>query len=361
MAFKPQTPQILRPDEQVTESAFDMSSLAILNKSEIEQQVEIARKYGRSISKFQKEMKEIASLSAPVALEMFYTLPRGGKQLVGASARFAEIVVNTWGNCRAGARVIGEDATFVSAQGVFFDCEKNVGISMEVRRRITGKDGRRFDTDMIGVTGNAASSIGFRNAVLRGVPKALWSDAYEQARLTAVGGSKSMSEVREMMIAHFNRLKVTNDQIFNSLGVQGIQDVGTDEVLVLQTWRREIGAKEKALEDIFGFAEDAEIEALMKQLDWNEGKRTMARNQYKGRVTDLLSYLKEEVSKRERVSSPPKAEAKAASPKPEPEAVQAEVTEPPYADARGEPDGAEAGDASLPQELPQGAPDSFNW
>ncbi|MFN8826683.1 MAG: hypothetical protein ACK501_17070, partial [Planctomycetota bacterium] len=46
-------------------------------------------------------------------------------------------------------------------------------------RRITGKNGRRYSSDMIGVTGNAACSIALRNAVFRGIPRAFWIDIYD--------------------------------------------------------------------------------------------------------------------------------------------------------------------------------------
>ncbi len=100
----------------------------------------------------------------------------------GAERPAAEIVTSAWGNCRAGARVVDEGAEFITAQGVFHDLERNVQVTMEVRRRITGKNGRRYSSDMIGVTGNAACSIALRNAVFRGIPRAFWIDIYDAAR-----------------------------------------------------------------------------------------------------------------------------------------------------------------------------------
>src|SRR5678816_4803120 len=98
---------------------------------------------------------------------MFYSLPRGGRNIVGPSVRFAEVVASSWGNIRSGARIIDIDDKFITAQGQCFDLEKNICVQVEVKRRITKKDGKRYDDDMIGVTGNAACSISLRNAVFK--------------------------------------------------------------------------------------------------------------------------------------------------------------------------------------------------
>src|SRR5208337_1751576 len=160
---------------QVQETqAPDISSLAVLNKSEIFQQIETARRFPRSIVQFRKEALQLVTLDETTAAECIYALPRGGKTIIGPSARFAEIINYSWGNTRAGARVVSEGEEFVTAQGLFYDLEKNTAISYEVQRRISDKNGRRYNADMIGVTSNAASSIGLRNAILKGIPKALF-------------------------------------------------------------------------------------------------------------------------------------------------------------------------------------------
>jgi hypothetical protein len=58
----------------------------------------------------------------------------------------AEIAVSCWGNVRYGARVIEETDRFIVAQGVCHDLETNVYNAIEVRRRITGRTGRRTAT-----------------------------------------------------------------------------------------------------------------------------------------------------------------------------------------------------------------------
>lgn len=225
--------------EEVREIAQVDTSLAVArSRVELDQQVATARAYPRSIKKFVSQCMEMATLNEQVAEECFYALPRKEKgetkMIEGPSARLAEIVASAWGNCRAGARVIDEGAEFITAQGVFQDIERNVHVTMEVRRRITGSSGRRYSADMIGVTGNAACSIALRNAVFRGVPKALWNEVYQAARRTAVGDAQTLANKRSSMFAHFQKLGASREAILAAIGVAGEEDIGLDELATLK-------------------------------------------------------------------------------------------------------------------------------
>lgn len=225
----------IQPEEEVREVAHADTSLAVArSRVELDQQVATARAYPRSIKRFVSQCMEMATLNEQVAEECFYALPRDGKTVEGPSARLAEIVASAWGNCRAGARVVDEGAEFITAQGVFQDIERNVHVTMEVRRRITGKGGRRYSSDMIAVTGNAACSIALRNAVFRGVPKALWSEVYMAARRTAVGDAQTLANKRASMFAHFQKLGATRESILATIGVAGEEDIGLDELATLK-------------------------------------------------------------------------------------------------------------------------------
>jgi hypothetical protein len=238
--------------EREIESAPVESSLAVArSRVELDQQVATARAYPRSIKKFVQQCTEMATLNEQVAEECFYALPRDGKVISGPSTRLAEIVASAWGNARCGARVVDEGAEFLTAQGVFQDLERNVHITMEVRRRITGKNGRRYSADMIGVTGNAACSIALRNAVFRGVPKALWSGIYEAARQTAVGTQQTLANKRAAMFAHFQKLGATRETVLATIGVAGEEDIGLDELATLKGIATAIKEGETSIEQAF--------------------------------------------------------------------------------------------------------------
>jgi hypothetical protein len=230
---------------------IDASSLAILNRSEIEQQVSTAKMYPRSIKRFRDEAMEMVTLTEKIAAECIYAVPRGGKMIEGPSARFGEIVTSAWGNCRVGGRVIGVDDENVTAQGIFFDVERNVTRVLEVKRRITDKQGRRYNADMIATTGNAASSVAARNATLSGIPKAFWVDMYDAARKTAIGDVQTLSNKRAEMVAYFQKMGVLPDMICATLEVAGIEDIGLDELAQLKGMASALREGEATPEQLF--------------------------------------------------------------------------------------------------------------
>jgi len=173
-----------------------------------------------------------------VADECIYALPRKEdgqvKMIEGPSARFGELVLMAWKNCRAGARVVDDDGEFITAQGFYHDLEGNVAISREVRRRITTRNGSRYSADMIAVTGNAACAIAQRNAVFAGIPKALWAAAYERARAVVAGSAETFAARRAKAIDHLGKMGVPPERILKRLEIEGIADMTTDHLVTLR-------------------------------------------------------------------------------------------------------------------------------
>jgi hypothetical protein len=218
-----------------TKRDFDIedTTVALLNKSEIEQQIATARKFPRSVKRFLDNALEMVTLSESIAQECIYSLPRDGKVIEGPSARFAEIIVSAWGNSRAGARVVNENGGFVTAQGVFHDLEHNTAITFEVQRRIVSNNGKRYSHDMIGVTANAACSIALRNAILKGVPKAFWADLYAAARRTVMGDFKTLPSRRAAAFEQFQAYGIDKAKIYTVLGIKGQEDIGLEHLVTL--------------------------------------------------------------------------------------------------------------------------------
>lgn len=213
--------------------APDVGTLVAINRAEIDGQIATAHAFPRSNTKFLKEARELVTLDVDMAEACIYALPRDGKTIAGPSARFAEIIQSCYGNNRGGGRVVSEEGEFVVAQGTFHDLERNVQVAMEVRRRITDKAGRRFKADMIVVTGNAAASIAHRNAVLKGIPKALWLPLYEAARRVAVGDATTLAAARDKALEWFQKAGVSREQVLAKLGANGVEDIGIEEMETL--------------------------------------------------------------------------------------------------------------------------------
>src|SRR5690349_3214367 len=117
-------------------------------------QIATAKKYPRDLAKVKKKMLDFATLDEETAESCFYTLKRKdrdsgeGKVIQGPSVRLAEIAVACYGNLRAAARITDNDGRFITAQGLCHDLESNTLISIEAKRRITGKSGKTYGDDM---------------------------------------------------------------------------------------------------------------------------------------------------------------------------------------------------------------------
>lgn len=230
------------------------SAVAVrLARVEIDTHIATARAYPRSMARAMKEVFDLVNLDQESASECIYALPRGGKPIKGPSVRFAEIVASAWGNCHVGSRVVAVDLQdkVVIAEGVFWDLQSGLKRVAQVRRRITDRGGKLFNEDMIVVTGNAACSIAMREAVLKGVPKAIWRRAYEQAERVTNGDVKTLVERRDEAVKAFAAYGVTPELIFEALEVGGPEDIGLDEIGTLRSMLRSIRSEEATVESYF--------------------------------------------------------------------------------------------------------------
>jgi hypothetical protein len=218
----------------------DMSALAVSIKAEIDMQVTTARAFPRSMVAFRGEMEAMVTMSEEVATECIFALPRGKnddgskKFIEGASVRFAEIALYNFGNARSGSSMIGEDKESVTCEGFFHDLEKNVAIKTQVRRKITNSYGTRFNADMVTMTINAACALAKRNAILQGIPKALWVGFYDMARTTAIGDAKTLVSKRTAMMAYFHKMNIAPEVITGFLGHKSVDDITLDDLAILK-------------------------------------------------------------------------------------------------------------------------------
>lgn len=224
-----------------------------LAKAEIDQQIATAHKYPRSVSRVISDATSLATITPAAAAEMNYALPRGGKSITGPSIRMAELIVSQWGNCRVGARVVHVDRVekYLEAEGVFHDLQSNAATTARVRRKISDKNGRLFNDDMITMAGNAACSIAKRNAVLAGIPKAAWMPAYEAALGVIKGDAKTLTERREGALKALAAFGVTPDMIFGALEVEGIEEVTLEHMPTLIGWHTGLKSEEQTVEQLF--------------------------------------------------------------------------------------------------------------
>ena len=231
-----------------------VSLVATLTKAEIDQQIATAHAYPRSPAQARDRMIGLATLDEQMAAECIYSVPRGGKQIRGPSIRFAEIVLNAWGNVRCAARVSHEDRIerYVEAEAIVHDLETNVGFVVRARRRIELKKGRKsVDPDMIQIAGAAAISVARRNAILGAVPKPVWRKALEAVESVMRGDVKTLVERRDTAIAYFNKAGVPTERILKALEIAHLDDITLDNLVDLNGMRAALRTGESTLDQLF--------------------------------------------------------------------------------------------------------------
>lgn len=226
-------------------------ALSAVDRAAIDIQVATAKQYPRSVDKALKEALTLATLDEDTAASMFYALPRGGKTIEGPSARLAEVMTYAWGNLRADADIVAEDRTHVTAMGTCFDVERNIAVRVRVKRRITDRHGRRYNEDMIGVTANAAISIALRNAVFKVVPMAFVRRIYGAARKASLGEAGTITQKRQKALEWFANAGVKDAQVFDVLGVKGLDDIGEDELITLRGFVTALKDGDTTIEQVF--------------------------------------------------------------------------------------------------------------
>lgn len=247
----------------VVESEFtpeNKTLLVRLAESLMQSQYSRAVQCPRDVRRAQDSMHYMATIDEESAAEMHYALPRGGKAIEGPSIRFAEVAIQSWGNCRSDARVIETNRVekYIEAEGAFLDLETNVGHTSHVRIRIFDREGRLYNDDQIMVTGNAACAKAKRNAILAGIPKAAWRAAYEASRHAASGTRENLTQKRRDTLTAFSRFNVGPDRVLASIGLRSEAELTPDHISTLRGMWSALKSGEATTEEMFA-ATQAEI------------------------------------------------------------------------------------------------------
>lgn len=231
-----------------------------MERGAIDVQVRTARAFPRDITTFLKKLETLATRTSDIAESCFYTLkrkdrnePSGYKKIQGPSIRFAELLVASWGHMRIAGVTIDQDARFVLLRGMAWDLETNSAFSIDVKRRITTREGHTYSDDMIGVTSNAGISIATRNAILHVIPRALWSGIYDKCLVIARGDAKTLAD-RWARVLEFFKVQYgkTPADLYAYCGIRGEADVTLDHLEDLQGLRTALKDGETTIDEAFG-------------------------------------------------------------------------------------------------------------
>ena len=214
-----------------------MESADRAERANIDIQVSTAKRYPRSISRCINNAVAIATMDKETAQACGYALPRGGKPITGPSVHLAKIIAQQYGNLRTESKVVEITDRQIVSRGTAWDLENNNAYAVEVRRSIVGKGGQRFSDDMITVTGNAANSIAFRNAVFGIVPKAITDKVYRAAQHLITGDlsdEEKLIKRRDTAIKHFtDTYGITEEEVIKLCGKHTVNQIQAPEIALL--------------------------------------------------------------------------------------------------------------------------------
>ena len=231
-----------------------VASLDRSERANIDIQVSTAKQYLRSISRCANNAVALVTMDKDTAQSCGYALPRGGKPITGPSVHLAKIIAQQYGNLRAEAKVVEITDKQVVSRGTAWDLENNYAVSFEVRRSIIGRNGNRFSDDMITVTGNAANSIAYRNAIFGIVPKSITDKAYKAAQHLITGDlsdEEKLIKRRDGAIKHFiDTYGITEEEVIKLCGKHTVNQIQADEIALLLGFAQSLKDGDTTVEEL---------------------------------------------------------------------------------------------------------------
>ena len=220
----------------------------------------------------------MATMDYETAQSCGYALPRGGKPITGPSVHLAKLLVSNYGNIRAEAKICKITDKRVISRGTCWDLENNVATAFEVGRSIVGKNGKRFSDDMITVTGNAASSIAYRNAVFSVIPRSITNKVYQASQHFITGDLSDEEKLvarRKKCIDFFkDEYGITENEVVMLCGKQTVNQIKADQIALL------LGITQSLKDG------DTTVEELMKPYRSEENKKTILAKATEAAMTD---------------------------------------------------------------------------
>lgn len=224
---------------EVTQVQHDQNIIQLdtIERANVDSQIATAKQYPRDLRRAINNSVAMATMDIPTAQSCGYALPRGGKPITGPSVHLAKLIVSNYGNIRAEAKVVQITDKQVISRGTCWDLENNVATAFEVRRSIVGRTGQRFSDDMITVTGNAANSIAYRNAVFSVIPRAITDKVYQAAQHCITGDLSDEDKIiarRKKCIDYFkDEFGITEQEVVMLCGKKTVNQIKAPEIALL--------------------------------------------------------------------------------------------------------------------------------
>lgn len=229
---------------------FNQADLAVIDR-----QIATAKQYPRNTTRCVDSAIAIVTLDKETAATCNYGVPRDGKTIAGPSVHLARILAQCFGNMRTGSRIIAIDETHVTAEALCFDLENNYAMSASVKRSIRYKSGKKFNNDLITLTGNAAAAIALRNAIFAVIPRGYSNKVYKAALHVITGDVsdkvKLKAEALKVVKGMQDAYNVSEAEVLGAINRPTINTISAEDLVTLYGIGQAITDNELSVDNAF--------------------------------------------------------------------------------------------------------------
>lgn len=214
----------------------------------------IAKRFPRD--EVQAYAKAIQACQRPkMASTAFYSYPRGGQTVSGASIRFAEELARCWGNIDYGIKELSRDGGKSEMSAYAWDMETNTISIQNFTNPHQRESGGRMvkltsDRDIYEINANMAARR-LRARILAVLPNWFVDDCIAECKKTLAGNNESplIDRVRKLVVS-FEKYAVTKEMIEKRLG-HTIETTTQDEYIELVGIGNSLKDKQSTVADWF--------------------------------------------------------------------------------------------------------------
>ena len=256
-------------------------------RAEYDIQISTAKNFPRELTRVKNNSIAICTLDRETAESCRYALPRGGKTISGASVHMARIIAQQYGNLRVNSGVKFVSDKELISEAVAFDLESNYAVKVEVRRKIADKYGKRYNDDMIVMTGNAANAIAYRNAVFAVVPKSIVDGCYKAAQEMVTGDISDENKLIKKRTDILQKMKdaynVSEEQILKAINLRSVNQIKAEQIADLIAIGQAIKDGDASIENTFNIIPKPELGSV----EIEEGVKAKRKTQPQPEQTEI--------------------------------------------------------------------------
>lgn len=224
--------------------------LSTCSKDEISTLIANAKQHPRDIKNVLANIRKLATIDEDTADGCFYAVMKDGKIIEGVSVRLVEIMALCWGNLRISTRIKANDGRMITAQSTCHDLENNYSVSVESQRSILAPNGSSESGNMQVLSGSAASSVAFRNAVLKVIPKTITQKVIAEIREFVLSGT-DIEDKLNTTLNWFQQKGVSKEKILAYLNIGTISEINKEKLLTLRATMNAINESSATVNELF--------------------------------------------------------------------------------------------------------------